>query len=553
MSAHRLFAAGGPLARALPAYKPREAQMQMAQAVEESFAGGAYVFEAGTGTGKTFAYLAPLLANGVSALISTGARALQDQLIHRDLPLLQKALQRRAQVAVLKGRANYVCKLALQNPPPAELFDSAAEASAHWRRIIDFAATDDEGDIRDIANVPANSPALQGAVSTRESCPAQQCEHYEKCFLYAARARAKNADIVIVNHHLFLSDMRLKDEGVAEILPSRDLLLFDEAHLLPQLAPQFLGESASSALLLRLAQDGERVGEELCADSSPVFAACARLRKRAQTLAKLAQARGEARLSRAEAQGMPAWRRAIAACARALPPLAATLARRAKDGQAVEKLAARAAQAARLFELWQKDEPAPPARPDDDNDEATAGEVLESPAARWLECNDNGLATLHRVPISSDGAFAKVWQKTKTVVFASATLSVDGNFSDFCDALGLQGAQTRGWQSPYDFPNRALLFMPPNLPPPNDAAHPRQVAEVALPLVRANGGRAFVLFSSWRALRVAAEVLAPALAAGGFELLTQGDASNDELLAPLSRRPPRRVVGQPIVLAGGGC
>ncbi|MBE8158541.1 MAG: ATP-dependent DNA helicase, partial [Betaproteobacteria bacterium] len=214
----KIFSENGILARAVKGYRPRAGQIAMARAVAEH--SGKQILEAGTGIGKTFAYLAPILCNGLSAVISTGTRALQDQLYLRDLPFLIKTLQTPARVAMLKGRANYLCRRNLADPQQSQLFRGGG---GDWARVLEYAKNTEEGDIRGATDIAADSPIWTAAVSARETCPAQGCEHYEKCFLYRARARAKAADIVIVNHYLFLADMRLREEEVAELLPARDL------------------------------------------------------------------------------------------------------------------------------------------------------------------------------------------------------------------------------------------------------------------------------------------------------------------------------------------
>ena len=215
-----LFSVGGVLERSLGGYRPRAGQVSMARQVEAALAtGGQYVLEAGTGIGKTFAYLIPIIQSGMKVLISTGGRALQDQLSQRDIPLLADTLGCNLSLAVLKGRANYICRQALADNAGGGLL---ADEKNDWQKIISFAVGSDDGDLRGMKSVASNSPLLAQAVSTRESCSTHACPYYEDCFLYRARARARQADIVIVNHHLFLSDMRLRDEGVAELLPSRD-------------------------------------------------------------------------------------------------------------------------------------------------------------------------------------------------------------------------------------------------------------------------------------------------------------------------------------------
>ena len=511
MTMEDIFAADGVLARAMSDYRPRPGQVEMARAVEESASGGGcHIFEAGTGIGKTFAYLAPIIQNGLSAVISTGTRALQDQLFLGDIPLLEKAFGRRVRASVLKGRANYLCK---RNIAAAGGGMLNSEDSGDWAKITAFAARTIEGDIRGADNIAADSGAWLAAVSSRESCPVQKCDYYGKCFLYAARARAQEADIVIVNHHLFLADMRLKEEGVAEILPSRDVLLFDEAHLLPQLAPQYLGDGIGVVQLQRLIKQSK----------SATPAALALSAAAEKWLWAVAELNG-LRLPRYAVMQNTKAARAAALMAAAADDFAKVLIANAAEDEVAASCGEAVLRCAKQMNEWLADEDETGGGENDDDE--------ESPRVRWLEKSAKN-AIMHCAPLSGRAAFARQWQHCNCVIFTSATLSVSGGFDDFAHSAGLDShslALSAAWQSPYDFAGRSMLYLPPDLPPPNNTAHTTAATESVLPLIKANRGRAFVLFSSWRALQTGADILREQLPPD-YAIFKQGEESNERLLA----------------------
>ncbi|MEW6689884.1 MAG: ATP-dependent DNA helicase, partial [Pseudomonadota bacterium] len=250
----RVFAAEGPLAAVVRGYRPRPQQLEMARAILQAIeAGGALAVEAGTGTGKTFAYLVPALLAGGKVIVSTYTKTLQNQLYDRDLPAVREALAAGATAALLKGRANYVCLQRLERAL-AEGLPSRDDAAV-LRRIDRFAAASLTGDRADLADVPEDAAAWQHATSTRENCLGQECPKYKDCFVMRARRNALAADVVVVNHHLFFADVALRDEGIAELLPACNTVVFDEAHQLPETARLFFGETLASAQLVELARD----------------------------------------------------------------------------------------------------------------------------------------------------------------------------------------------------------------------------------------------------------------------------------------------------------
>ena len=536
-----LFGEDGPLARAIRGYRPRPGQIAMACAVADIR--GRQTLEAGTGIGKTFAYLAPILQNGMSAVISTGTRALQDQLFHRDIPFLIKALNRPARATMLKGRSNYVCRRNVAAPSSPQLLK---DERGDWARIVDFASRDEEGDIAAAADVAADSPAWGAAVSTRDSCPAQQCDFYENCFLYRARARARQADIIVVNHHLFLADMRLREESIAELLPNRDIVVFDEAHLLPSLAPSYFGESVAAADIRRMLSDIAR--ESSRRELPPSLPAAA---KKLQAILGMFLECSEPLLMRNKnASNIPAqdamkngeWKSAAMQLQSAVAQLRSVVVSAAENAPAdqsmiLSSLASRAAAVEKKMHAWleaAKNEIGEVQSSQDSNNGGEGGEDNgeEIPSVCWLQGDKrSGGLSLHIAPVSGREIFRRAWDNCKNIVMTSATLTVSGDFGNFARETGMDDANMQSWPSPFDYGRRAMLYLPGNIPDPkiaSDSDYTEQVIRAALPLLRANGGRAFVLFSSLRAMDEGAAMLLRELK--NCRILKQGDMPNDALL-----------------------
>ena len=536
-----LFGEDGPLARTIRGYRPRPGQIAMARAVADIR--GRQTLEAGTGIGKTFAYLAPILQNGMSAVISTGTRALQDQLFHRDIPFLIKALNRPARATMLKGRSNYVCRRNVAAPSSPQLLK---DERGDWARIVDFASRDEEGDIAAAADVAADSPAWGAAVSTRDSCPAQQCDFYENCFLYRARARARQADIIVVNHHLFLADMRLREESVAELLPNRDIVVFDEAHLLPSLAPSYFGESVAAADIRRMLSDIAR--ESSRRELPPSLPAAA---KKLQAILGMFLECSEPLLMRNKnASNIPAqdamkngeWKSAAMQLQSTVAQLRSVVVSAAENAPAdqsmiLSSLASRAAAVEKKMQAWleaAKNEIGESQSSQDSNNggEGDDNNGEEIPSVCWLQGDKrSGGLSLHIAPVSGREIFRRAWDNCKNIVMTSATLTVSGDFGNFARETGMDDANMQSWPSPFDYGRRAMLYLPCNIPDPkiaSDSDYTEKVIRAALPLLRANGGRAFVLFSSLRAMDEGAAMLLRELK--NCRILKQGDMPNDALL-----------------------
>ena len=504
----RLFADGGPLATQIPGYRLRPQQLELAQTILEAIEQAApLVAEAGTGTGKTLAYLAPALLAGGKVLVSTGTKTLQDQLYERDLPAVRAALASGAVRALLKGRANYVCLHRLERAT-AEARLGGREEAAQLRRIGRFAAQSASGDRAELPDVPDDAPVWQHATSTRENCLGQECPRYQDCFVMKARRGALAADVVVVNHHLFFADVVLRDEGVAELLPSCNTIIFDEAHQLPDTARLFFGESVSTGRLTELARDARL--ELLAAGGAvPEFDALAgRMDKAARDL-RLAFDIENARLSWAQAAARPQFGAALGALEAGLSTFAAALEAQAERSEGLASCARRAQEARATL--------------------ARLAAVEGAQQVRWVEVFGHALQ-LHLTPLSSADLFRRqLEEQPRAWIFTSATLSVGEDFSHFKGELGLGEAAARSWPSPFDFARQALLYVPRDMPAdPNDPAFTEAVVNAALPVLEASRGRAFMLFSTLRALRRAHELLRDRT---DFPLLVQGTGSRSELLS----------------------
>ncbi|HEX5092946.1 MAG TPA: ATP-dependent DNA helicase [Burkholderiales bacterium] len=503
-----MFAEGGPLASEIAGYRPRPQQLELAQAIARAIdADAALVAEAGTGTGKTLAYLVPALLSGGKVIVSTGTKTLQDQLYDRDLPAVRRALASGASAALLKGRANYVCLHRLERAASEGRLASREEA-AQLRRIERFALSTSSGDRADLPDVPEDSGVWQHATSTRDNCLGQECPRYGDCFVMKARRAALAADVVVVNHHLFFADVVLRDEGVAELLPACNTLVLDEAHQLPETARLFFGETLSSGRLAELARD---VRLELVAagGASPELERLAAGLDKAARDLRLAFAHEPSRLAWSQAAARQGFGPGLAALEAALAALADPLEAQAERSEGLKSCARRASEARALLERL-------------------TGEPGEA-HVRWAEVFGHSVQ-LHLTPLSSAELFRRQLEESpRSWIFTSATLSVGGSFAHYQREMGLEGAEARSWPSPYDFERQALLYVPRGLPEdPNDPAYTEAVVGAALPVLEASGGRAFLLFTTLRALRRAHELLRERLP---FPLLVQGTGSRSALLA----------------------
>ncbi|PWG64342.1 ATP-dependent DNA helicase [Spiribacter halobius] len=499
------LAEDGELARAIPDYEPRAEQQAMAEAVAGAIeAGETLVAEAGTGTGKTFAYLVPALLAGRRVVISTGTRTLQDQLYHRDLPLVTNALERPVRRALLKGRTNYLCPYRTQVTAEAGRLESRALAD-RFQRLREWAGRTRSGDLAEAPDGTLDPMLLPRVTSTADNCLGQECPLYSDCFLMEARRRAQEADVVVVNHHLLMADWAVREGGYGEVLPGADVYILDEAHQLPETAAQFFGLTISSRQLQDLARDtrAEQLRE---AGDSPALGERAGALERAA--AELRLALGP---ERREAWSLAATAAVIGAAESllgALDALVAALEPQAPRGKGLEACHRRSGELAAGLRRF-------------------LGEAEEGETVRWLETRGQGFS-LRLTPLSVAGTFHAHMQRHPAAwVFTSATLSVGGRFEHFTRRLGLESPRTLRVDSPFDYRRNALLYVPAGLPEPSSPGYLPQYLEQVAAVLRASRGRAFLLFTSHRALAIAADTLAGRV---DHPLLVQGEAGQQRLL-----------------------
>ena len=534
------LAAGGPLAQRVPAFTARHAQQRLAGAVADALERrDTLLAEAGTGTGKTFAYLVPLLLSGLRTIVSTGTRALQDQLYHRDLPRVRDALGTGLKTALLKGRANYLCHYRLERAKGEPRFTSR-EQIGQFQRIVAWSGRTRMGDLAEVEALPDDSPLLPLVTSTADNCLGSECPMWNECFVVQARQRAQSADLVVVNHHLLLADLALKQEGFGEILPGAQAFVVDEAHQLPELAAQFFGESLSARPLVELARDalGEtaEVPGALALLQGPARGLEHATRALRATMEGLASrgTRERALQSPACRDGLDALAQAVAGLRDALEPL-----REASPG--LDACHARAREISSRLARWRDGgEQAraagtdisggfAAAAPEDASAEPTAdaGVAASGDDVRWYELSPRGFR-LQRTPLDVSGPLRAHREQSRAAwVFTSATLSVGEGFGHIAARLGLESPTTLLVPSPFDWPRQALCYLPTRMPQPSDRDYTWAVIDAVRPVLQASGGRAFILFASHRALREAAELLREE---GEWPLFVQGEAPRHELL-----------------------
>ncbi len=498
------------MASEVSSFRPRAQQREMAQAVSDAIKNNAIlVAEAGTGTGKTFAYLVPALLNGGKVIISTGTKNLQDQLFQKDLPMVRDALKAPVSIALLKGRANYVCHYHLERALHDGRF-ATREDIKHLGKIKKYAKVSDTGDKSGVADVPENAPIWLQVTSTRDNCLGQECPNHKECFVLKARTEAMKADIVVVNHHLFFADVMLRDEGVAELLPACNTVIFDEAHQLPETASLFFGDNLSTSQLLDLAQDTRIEALTSAKDFAPLPKACDELDKAARDLRLVFKKEG--RMPAIATEQFKTFAPALNQLNEKLAQLSSMLEKQAERSEGLENCWQRAQSFSLQLKHWQ-----------DDTDDSKV---------RWLEVYHHSLQ-LNSTPLSIAEIFEKqIGSTARAWIFTSATLAVKQDFSHYQSEMGLMKAKTACWDSPFNYQEQALLYVPQNLPEPNSEGYTESVVQAALPMIEASRGRAFFLFTSLRAMQRAYEILQTEFELRGLDypLLLQGEGSRNELL-----------------------
>ena len=519
-----VFSPGGLLASRIPGYRLRPQQLEMAERIEAAIAANkVLVAEAGTDTGKTFAYLVPALLSGGKVIVSTGTKNLQDQLFSKDIPTVCQALGAPVQVALLKGRANYVCPYHLERALSEGRFFSKEDA-ADVHRVARFAKKTKTGDKSECVDVPENSGVWALVTSTRENCLGQDCPYHKECFVLAARREALAADLVVVNHHLFFADVMLRDEGTAELLPACNTVIFDEAHQLPETASLFFGNNVSTSQVLDLARDARVEGLASARDCLDLPSCCNVVEKAAKDL-RLTLPVEPARFALTQLQERAGFDNNLVGLIRELDTLGALLETQAQRSEGLENCWRRAGELVASLRRWQSNA---------DTDYVRWGETY----THALQLNATPLVVAN-IMQKQMGGHPRAW------IFTSATLAVQKDFSHYCAEMGLHEADSASWESPFDYGQQAVLYAPTGLPEPNTYAYTEAVVKAAFPVLEASRGRAFFLCTSLRAMYRTRELLEESLQRAGFDfpLLMQGEGSKNELLERFRRLGNAILVG----------
>ena len=511
----------GPFAKKIANYTVREPQVAMAAAIEETIANKQTLLaESGTGTGKTFAYLVPALLSGKRALVSTGTKHLQEQLFHRDIPLVLDSLGINARVSLLKGRSNYLClhRMILARGSSRRLDKvqlAELEAISSWE------PTTKSGDVGDLTDVPEDSRIWPSVTSTVDNCIGQNCSYFEDCYVNKARKAAMSSDVVVVNHHLFFADKSLKDDGFGALLPDVDTVIFDEAHQIPDIASNFLGNSFSSWQVMELAND-TRAAELKEKSLIP---------KLALTADELDKMTADYRLSLGLNERRVGWNDLIDEIPN-LPKKLLLLAEKLTEFSEVLEKASVAGEALtrcyeRSLELAQ------------DCHKLADGSSLDD-VVRWVEVARRTFR-IHETPLNIGNALnAYFGNKEQSRIFTSATLSIDGDFSHYTQLVGLEAdTPFDTWDSPFDYFNQAVLYVPEGMPLPKEEGFVDALFDQVLPILQASKGAAFVLFTSFRIMQQFKEKLADY----EFNILTQGDTSKREMLKEFVEKPNSVLLG----------
>ncbi|MGB7306744.1 MAG: ATP-dependent DNA helicase [Burkholderiaceae bacterium] len=588
----------GPFASQVNGYADRPSQRQLAASIASAIAGNnVLIAEAGTGIGKTFAYLVPALLADCKVLISTGTKNLQDQLFSRDLPAVKAALGVGPTTALLKGRSNYICKHHLQKNLTEGKFERRSDIAV-LQRMDKFAAISNTGDRAEAPGIAEDAPAWMMATSTRENCLGQDCSFIDDCFVFKARRKAMASDIVVINHHLFCADMALRDDGVSEILPTAQVLIFDEAHQLPETATNFFGRNTSTRQLIDFTRDCLRVGRADAPDSGDWLGLTGAIEQCLRELRLAAGQPGRVDESGLRAKSKTDFFDALSGVCDSLNAAGEVLLANAERSRDLDLLHTRSRVLISRIQAWvagalgtESAGPAAasgdisasdgksPSNPTVDGlesgqawpDDGTIDGSMDGPndseadeSVHWLDIHRNGL-TMHRTPLSVAEPFRRQIASTSQAwIFTSATLAIGENFSMFVNSMGLEGERTERHESPFDFQNQALLYVPEGIGEPRERDFARNLLDAVIPLLRANNGRAFFLCTSLRMVDTVAERLRLEFGSGdaadaadaadamlgsleadepGFTILAQGAGPRDLLLSQFRERARPILIG----------
>lgn len=528
----RIFGEEGVLSTSIPGYRPRQAQIEMAKAIAAAInLNQTLLAEAGTGTGKTFAYLIPAMLWGGKVIVSTGTKNLQDQLFLRDVPTIKRVLKAPVSIALLKGRANYVCHFHLERTLQNGRL-SSREDVAYLRDISRFIKTTSSGDKAELSRVPESATVWNLVTSTKDNCLGSECQYHQDCFVMKARKEAQQADVVVVNHHLFFADLALKDNGIAELLPAANTIIFDEAHQLPETATLFFGESISTSQILELCRDSLAEGLSHARDGAEWAKVLAPLERAARDC-RLAFPQDQLRLSVQQIASSSPFFDHLASLRDALSQVIQVLEKQAERAETIDQCRVRALDLQDKLDLWSDEMARVLAQASSvSTSDASRDQFAGSECVLWVEAFQSSLQW-HRTPLSIAPIFNKQREgAARTWIFASATMAVKNDFSHYVAQMGLWDEPARTWPSPFNYQEQGLLYVPNGMPQPNSWEYSDAVVDAALPVMIAAGGRTFLLCTTNKAVRHCAERLREAFEKQGidFPLYVQGDTGRTELL-----------------------
>lgn len=502
----KTFSETGELSQHIKGFRPRAEQLDMAKAVGKTIKNKtALVVEAGTGTGKTFAYLAPALLAKKKTIVSTGSKNLQDQLFNRDLPAIKKALGYSGKIALLKGRANYLCLERLDQVIAQGVLGDKS-VLADLAKVRKWNNSTQSGDLSECTDLAEDSPILPQLTSTTDSCLGSDCPNYADCYVALARKRALAADLVVVNHHLFCADMAVKESGFGELIPQAEVIIFDEAHQLPDIASQYFGQSLTSRQLFDICKDINIVYRTELKDMQQLGIAADHLQKMLQDF----------RLLLGEGSQRGNWRELLAQSA--VKKGYEILKEKLDFMSDVIKLALGRSQT--LDSIFERIATAK-------NQLVRLADTSITGYCYWYETFNRQFG-LHITPLTVSDKFGEqMHAKEAAWIFTSATLEVGGSFRHFCERLGIENAEQKVLQSPFNYPEQALLCVPRYLPSSNQTYTLTKLAEMLLPIIEANKGRCFVLCTSYFMMRGLAEYFREQ---SQLSILLQGETSKGKLL-----------------------
>ncbi|QLB20202.1 ATP-dependent helicase [Vespertiliibacter pulmonis] len=507
------FSPTGTLSQNIRGFLPRQAQIEMAQAVGRAvkFSKSAVV-EAGTGTGKTFAYLVPALLSGKKTIISTGSKNLQDQLFSRDLPTIQKALKYKGNVALLKGRANYLCLERLDKLIALGVLGDKSVLS-DLGKVRKWQTSTASGDLSECITIAEDSPLLPQLVSTTENCLGVDCPSYKECYVVQARRRAMEADLVVVNHHLFCADMAVKESGFGELIPEAELVIFDEAHQLPDIASQYFGQSLTSRQLFDLSKDCTLVYRSELKDLAQLGKAADLLQKVVQDFRLLLGENSQRGNLRELFQNINVVE-GLQKLNETLDFLKDVIKKSLGRSETLDKIFERVTEIKDLLKKL--------------SDTTVVGFCY------WFEANGRSFG-LHITPLTVADKFGEQLKHQQIGwVFTSATLEVNGKFDHFCQRLGIENAEQMVLQSPFDYQKQSLLCVPRYLPDSNRAYTVTELGKRLQPVIEANKGRCFLLCTSYFMMRGLADFLREH---SSLSVLLQGETSKTRLLEKFVSEP----------------